>query len=210
MPDNVILSLWLPRGEEFTLAPLEQALRLPPASALRPGVLGLTVTPLDWAQPPVMEEKLPDGADLAEAMEVLAEYLHADYAFEAERAWDLWSPDGRGGWARAACPLRARLAGPEFEREAVSAGRGGLEGAGQEAARPEGDLTVDCGPESLFFSGGPARAAASRTKLQANLAALMLYTHELSARLRATRRRLWSETSADLNARFSAEGQWVQ
>lgn len=201
MADRVFLSLWLPPRAQPTLAPLEAALRALPESRLAPGVRGVRVTPLDWTQPALLEERFTPGLAIAEAIALLREYLHDDYAFEAESAWDVWVPASAptgSPWQRTPSSVRVTLFGPHFESAA--------------AARPreEGDLAVDLGPEALFLAPEQPANAETKRKLQENLAALVAFSNRLAAAVHPERRRLWSEAEEDFSARITARLQWVQ
>lgn len=208
MANHVFLSLWLEADNELSLAPLEQSLRLIPQSKQRSGIQQVTVTPLDWGQPPVRQEQFTPGAEIAQAVAVLAECAHDDYAFEAECHWDLWVPaePERPGvpvvpaWRQIASPVRVCLLGRQFDRLAEE----------PPEPREEGDLQVDFGPEELFLAPDQPLNAETRAKLQQNIAALVGVSNALAAVLRPRRRHMWSEGEDDLASRLTARLQWVQ
>lgn len=207
MADRVFLSLWLPASGEPSLAPLEAAWRALPASQARPGIHALRVTPLDWAQPALFEEQFEPGIEIGAAMTLLGEYLHDDYAFEAECAWDLWLPAASAApgvavvpaWRQVASRVQITLLGRVFERRAAT-----------EEVHAEGDLWVDLGTETLFLAPDQPANAETRGKLQENAAALVRYSNALAAAVHPTRRQLWSEAEEDLATRLTARLHWVQ
>src|SRR5690348_3462823 len=111
MSDAIHLSLWFPEHNETRIVPrLEEALRLFPASASKAGLLALRVLPIDWTESPVLDERFPAPLAIEEALplleEVVEEFVHDDYAFELELAWDLWHWDVKG-WSKS--PSRVML-----------------------------------------------------------------------------------------------------
>jgi hypothetical protein len=92
MADRVYLSIWLRDfNPENMLEHWRRVIEAFPVSEIAPGV-SLAIYPFDWSETPVFERSF--GAEtVAEELAALAsEFLHDDYAYEAEMRWDLWLP----------------------------------------------------------------------------------------------------------------------
>ena len=94
MADSLYLSLWFPsfREGEMMLRTLS-VLRQFPFSALREGITYLSVHPVSWAEPTVLERRFDPGISPEEAVELTREFAHDDFAFVFEAFWDLWVPN---------------------------------------------------------------------------------------------------------------------
>ena len=108
MADSLYLSIWFPsfrEGEMMTCT--LTALRQFPFSAVREGITYLSVHPVGWAEPTVLERRLAPGISPEEAGEVASEFAHDDFAFVFEAFWDLWVPNnGEQGDSWVQRPLR--------------------------------------------------------------------------------------------------------
>src|SRR5579885_1343042 len=56
----------------------------------------LSIHPFDWSETPVLERTFGEEATPADAAALASEFLHDDYAYEAEMTWDLWVPEESG------------------------------------------------------------------------------------------------------------------
>ena len=96
MADRVYLSIWL---QDFTpenmLEHWRRAMEAFPASEIAPGV-SLAIYPFDWSETPVLERSFGGETDAGELATLSYEFLHDDYAYEAEIRWDLWLPASGG------------------------------------------------------------------------------------------------------------------
>ena len=92
MADRVYLSIWL-QGftPENMLEHWRRALEAFPVSEIAPGA-SLTIYPFDWSETPVMERSFGAETGAEELAALASEFLHDDYAYEAEMRWDLWLP----------------------------------------------------------------------------------------------------------------------
>ena len=215
MPDSVYLSLWLRDfSEPSMLAAWAVALAEFPVSSLAPNIRKVSVYPFNWGEAPVMEQafddpgeaeppELPSSAvhamEVAQVAAIAAEFLHEDYAYEAELNWDVWcgwEGTALDQWERRPMPVTISCLGPAFERE-----------DGQES----GNLLINFGPESVLFPDENP-AADSEELLEGvagscyrdNIEQMLAYVHRIEARLPVTRRLLWSASGEDLAERIRA------
>jgi hypothetical protein len=106
MPDHVYLSLWLKRWDHHTvLEALRKILEVFPYSPARPGIQAITVQPIDWSEPPALEEQYAEGADAATALAALREFAHSDCAFQATAFWEV---------GKQTLPVTVIAYGPDF------------------------------------------------------------------------------------------------
>lgn len=160
---------------------LQQAVGVLPAEAQERGVFAMSVAPVNWNEPPLLEERFPQGLPLAEAAEAVAEFLADDCAGELELAWLLWRYAG-ASWDQAPHPVRFQIIGPEF---------------GEATAEQDGHLVVDFGLDEVFLAELAPWEEDTRKHLQANILQLLAFSHKLQAQLHPLRRRLWSDNEED-------------
>ena len=99
MADRVYLSLWLRDFRpENMLEHWRQAIEAFPGSEIAPGVT-MAIYPFDWSETPVFERSFGAETGAEELARLSSEFLHDDYAYEAEMRWDIWLPasDGEPG-----------------------------------------------------------------------------------------------------------------
>ena len=128
MADHVYLSVWLKSYDnQGVLDAFRKILEDFPYSSSLPGVRYISVHPLDWSEPPTLEQEFAGGADAAHVLGLVAEFQHPDCAFQAAAFWDL-----------AETPQRVELIayGHQFE--------------GRDEER--GHLEIDLGLETPFLS----------------------------------------------------------
>lgn len=160
---------------------LQQAIEVLPAEALERGVFAMTVAPVSWNEPPLLDERFSAGIPLPEAVAAMQEFNGDDCACELELAWLLWRYAG-GSWEQVPHPVRFLVNGRDF---------------GDAAAREEGDLIVDFGLDEVFLAELAPWDEETRKHLQANILQLLAFSHKLQAQLHPLRRRLWSDTEED-------------
>ena len=94
MADQLYLSYWL-RG--FTannmLRHFERMLRLFPFSPQQQGQSLLQVQPIDFGEPPLIEQALEPPVEIAAVLAMAREFQAADSAYKLETWWDLWHYD---------------------------------------------------------------------------------------------------------------------
>lgn len=184
MPDLLYLSLWLKKHDtESVLAALGKVLEAFPFSQFFPGVRTVSVRALDWSEPPALEEEFAEGAEIAYALDLAAEFHHSDCAYEIIAFWDLWEfrhNGGPAGWRQAPRAVRFFAYGPEF------ADRG----------HERGHLELDLGLDTPFLvEDAPAGFAPDyRGPIQANIRKLLELVRGLSRHLDVEKRLLWTES----------------
>ena len=110
MADSLYLSIWFPSfREEEMMSRTVAVLRQFPFSSLREGITYLSVHPVSWSEPTVLERRFNPGISPEEAAEVASEFAHDDFAFVFEAFWDFWVPndDEHGEMLGAAAGRRA-------------------------------------------------------------------------------------------------------
>lgn len=195
MSDAIHLSLWFPSHQETQiLSRLGEALRLFPASADRAGVLALRVLPIDWTESPVLDERFPGPLPFEEVLPLVEEFVHDDYAFEFEVAWDLWQWDN-SRWEKQPNRVILTAFGDQFA---------------DGVAKEQGHLLFDLGSDELFLAEHAPWSDETRHKVQLNVAQLLTLTHRMQAEMRPSARLLWSEDESDLAQKLIARLQHVQ
>lgn len=190
MADHFYLSAWLRSYDKGQMLDrFRVLLETFPFSKSRPRVCGFRVYPLSWSEHPVVEEDFTEeGADIDYILGRAAEFLHADYAYEASAFWDLWvfrKNGGPAGWKQVPLPVTLICYGPDFEE-------GNLE---------RGHLEVDFGLNTPFRADqatpdAEARLMARdyRERLQKNIKKLLAFIHQMEQRLPIEKKLLWTET----------------
>src|ERR1019366_10522639 len=85
MADSLNLSIWFPSFREGEMLPRALGvLRQFPSSNLREGITYLSVHPVSWAEPTVLERRFTPGISPEEAADVAGEFAHDDFAFVFE------------------------------------------------------------------------------------------------------------------------------
>src|SRR5215467_14566394 len=93
MADALYLSLWFPSFTAPEMMPrVLGVLRQFPFSAQRPGITAVSVYPFSWSETPVLAQSFAEHADPEHAVALAGEFLHDDYGYEFQAAWDLWIP----------------------------------------------------------------------------------------------------------------------
>ncbi|MBI3933900.1 MAG: hypothetical protein HY316_04355 [Acidobacteria bacterium] len=208
MADWVYLSLWVEGfSAETMLAAWAKALAEFPLSTLSPGIRELAVYPFEWGEPPVLEQSFQEGARVEEAVPLAAEFLHEDYAYEAELNWDVWVPREPGSldqWERVTQTISVACLGPQFEPEGTE---------------DHPHLLVSLGLDSIFLPEQTenedekelleeALEGVAGNCYRENISQLLGYLQQLEKILPLTRRLLWSASGEDLAERIrSAYGQ---
>src|SRR5215470_13203787 len=119
MSDSLYLSLWFPSFEEPEILPrVVSVLGQFPFSSHRPGVSYVSIHPVSWNEPTILEQRFQPGLSPEQAAGTAAEFVHDDFAYVFEAHWDLWAPQGRGdNWAQTPTLARFVAQGTEFEDE---------------------------------------------------------------------------------------------
>lgn len=196
MADSLYLSLWFPSfAPEEMLPRATMVMRQFPFSASEPGLTYVSVHPLTWSEPTVLERRLrppltPDGAS-----EIVQEFAHPDFAIEFEGYWDLWVP-GETGEKWVSQPRRVSFVvhGTQFDD-------GGYE--------DNGHMDIDFGLDSPFLHEEIDLSRADEDKVRANVAKLVEFTQKVEQNTSLTGRVLWSESEENLAQKLIARLQRV-
>ncbi len=197
MADPLYLSLWFPSFAEAEMVPrLLSVVRQFPASATEPGIGYVAVHPVSWSEPTVLERRFRPGVAPEEALAMVGELLHDDYAYSLEAAWDLWLP-GEGAEAWLVRPQRVRFIahGLQFD-----------DGIYQEA----GHVQVDYGLDTPFLYEDVRLTEAAEQRVRLNIQKLVEFTSRVEKNCGLSGRVLWSESEENLAQKLIARLQRVQ
>jgi hypothetical protein len=201
MADELYLNLWFPSFDENQIMPrLLSVLKQFPASTALPGVGYVSVRPIDWNEATVFEQRFDFRADPAEASDIISEYLHDDYAYEVEMAWDIWSPadEEEGGhgqqWQMRGQPVTF-----------VAHGKGFSEGTYQQ----DGHIQVDFGLDTPFLYEDLTYTEETERRVKANVQKLVDFTQRVEKNCGISGRVLWSESDENLAQKLIARLQRV-
>ncbi|MGA2371230.1 MAG: hypothetical protein ACLPPV_23165 [Candidatus Korobacteraceae bacterium] len=199
MADSLYLSIWFPsfREGEMMLRTLS-VLRQFPFSALREGITYLSVHPVSWAEPTVLERRFDPGISPEEAVELAREFAHNDFAFVFEAFWDLWVPndDELGeSWVQRPTAVRFIVHGVEFDEGIYT---------------DDGHIEVDFGLDSSFVYEGVQISPTVENHLRSNIAKLVAFSAAVEKNCSVSGRVLWSESEANLAQKLIAKLQQTQ
>ena len=176
-------------------------LRQFPFSAQRPGITYASVQPVSWNEASVLERRFDSGIEVEEALTIIADLIHDDYAYVFDAYWDLWMPaESAPSHAKREWNLRPSLVkfivqGEEF---------------GEGAQEQTGHIQVDFGLDSPFLQENVELTEETQTKVRENVAKLVEFTMKAEKNTRASGRLLWSESEENLAQKLIARLQKVQ
>ena len=196
MADLLYLSLWLrDYNESNMLQHWRRVVEAFPFSSISPGIQSLTIYPFHWGEMPVFEESFGEGIEAGEIVNLAAEFLPVDYAYEVEMNWDLWFPvssASSGGWNRTPAAVSVACLGPAFDHEA-SDDRADIQvnfGLDTPFLPAEEDTLPELGPD--FDPDLPD------LRTRENLQQLVEFVHRLDQILPIAKRLLWCESGENL------------
>ncbi len=211
MADPLYLSLWFPDFSGPAMLPHALAvLSQFPFSSQRPGITYLAVQPVSWNEPTILERRFSPGIAPEEAMTLVADLIHDDYAYVFDAYWDLWMPDEAGHeWLRAPNLVKFIMQGEEFD-----------DGVQEQTGHVEVDFGLDAPfiQENIELTDeaqvkvreNVARLVEAQVKVRENVARLVEFTIKAEKNTRATGRLLWSESEENLAQKLIARLQKVQ
>ena len=171
-----------------------------PASKTLPGAGYISVRPIDWNEATVFEQRFDFRADPAEAVETLGGYLHDDYAYEVEMAWDIWSPaedeedPSAQSWELQVKPVIFIAHGKTF-----AAG----------THQQDGHIQVDFGLDTPFLFEDLAYTPETERRVKSNVQSLIEFTQRVEKNCGISGRVLWSESEENLAQKLIAKLQRV-
>lgn len=199
MADPLYLSVWFPSFREEEMVPRTvSVLRQFLFSSIREGVTYLSVHPVAWSEPTVLERRFDPGVSPEEAGDVAQEFAHDDYALVFEAFWDLWVPneDEHGdAWVERPSAVKFLVHGVQFE-EGVYA--------------EDGHIQVDFGLDAPFLFEGMRLTADIESRIRTNVAKLVAFSSAVERYCGVSGRVLWSESESNLAQRLIAKLQQTQ
>src|SRR5271169_4238031 len=199
MAGSLYLSIWFPSfRENEMMSRAVGVLRQFPYSALREGVTYLSVHPVAWTEPTVLERRFTPGISPEEAADLGNEFANDDFAFVFEAFWDLWVPsdDEHGDtWVQRPVAVRFLAHGVQFDDGIYS---------------EDGHIEVDFGLDTLFVYEGLRISPAIETHLRANIAKLVAFSSAVEKNCAISGRVLWSESEENLAQKLIAKLQQTQ
>jgi hypothetical protein len=197
--DSLYLSIWFPTFRDNEMVPRAvSVLRQFLFSTLREGVTYLSVHPVAWSEPTVLERRFDPGVSPEEAGEIAQEFAHDDFALVFEAFWDLWVPneDEHGeSWVQRPTAVRFLVHGVEFD-----------EGTYTE----DGHIQVDFGLDTPFLFEGLRLTSEDETRIRNNVAKLVAFSSAVERHCGISGRVLWSESEDNLAQRLIARLQQTQ
>ncbi len=196
MADPLYLSLWFPQFEIEDLMPRALAvMRQFPFSAPQPGITYLSLHPVSWNEPTILEERFRPGIPPEEAVQIASDLLHEDYAYLFEAWWDLWTlNEGTRQWTLRPTSVTFLIHGTEFD-EGTSA--------------QQGHVQIDFGLDTPFLHEEIALDEETESRVRANVQKLVEFTGKAEKASGASARLLWSESEENLAQKLIARLQKV-
>ena len=199
MADSLNLSLWFPSFHENEMLPRAVSLmRQFLFSEIREGITYLSVHPVAWSEPTVLERRFNPGISPEEAAEIASEFAHDDFAFVFEAFWDLWVPneDSEGdAWVQRPIAVRFVVHGVQFDEGIYT---------------DDGHVEVDFGLDTPFLFEGLQMSATNEEHVRQNVAKLVAFTLALQNNCKISGRVLWSESESNLAQKLIAQLQQTQ
>jgi hypothetical protein len=199
MADSLYLSIWFPSFREGEMMSRTlSVLRQFPFSSVREGITYLSVHPVAWTEPTVLERRFDPGVSPEEAIDVAMEFAHDDFAFVFEAFWDLWVPndDEHGeSWVQRPVAARFLVHGVQFD-----------EGTYTDDGHIEGDFGLD----SSFVYEERAISPVIDKYLRSNIAKLVAFSAAVEKNCGISGRVLWSESEENLAQKLIAKLQQTQ
>lgn len=185
MADPLYLSLWFPSFAAVEMMPRAlSVMRQFPFSAQRPGISYLSVTPVTWGEPTVMERRFRPGLDPEQAVTITNEFLHPDYAYTFEASWDLFAESEESSEIQLSPqPVEIIVHGTEFDSGSYKQG---------------GHIQVDFGLDTPFLYEDMDLTQANENRIKANIQKLVAFTHAVEKNCGISGRVLWSESDENL------------
>ena len=197
MPDPLYFSIWFPSFEQQDMLPQAVAVMSQfPFSTHRPGITYLSVDPISWSEPTILERRFTPAVSPEEAAGIAQDLLHDDYAFVFEAHWDLWLLDpNQRQWSLQSSPVRFLVQGLEFE---------------DHTAEETGHIQLDFGLDAPFLQEGRSLTMEGEDRIRMNVQKLVEFTVKVEKNTGATGRLLWSESEENLAQKLIARLQKIQ
>jgi len=199
MADSLNFSLWFPGFHEAEMLPRTvSVMRQFLFSEIREGITYLSVHPVAWSEPTVLERRFDPGISPEEAAEIAGEFAHDDFGFVFEAFWDLWVPNDEATgnpWVQRPVAVRFVVHGVQFD-EGIYA--------------DDGHIEVDFGLDTPFLFEGLELSAINEEHVRFNVAKLIAFTLAVQNNCGLSGRVLWSESENNLAQKLIAQLQQTQ
>jgi hypothetical protein len=199
MADSLNLSVWFPSFHEAEMLPRAlSVIRQFLFSEVREGITYLSVHPVAWSEPTVLERRFDPGISPEEAAEIADEFANDDFGFVFEAFWDLWVPNDEAtgeAWVQRPVAVRFVVHGVQFD-EGIYA--------------DDGHVEVDFGLDTPFLFEGLELSAINEEHVRFNVAKLIAFTLAVQNNSGVSGRVLWSESENNLAQKLIAQLQQVQ
>ena len=197
LADPLHLSLWFPSfTEQDMMLHVLAVLRQFPFSAAQPGVSYVSVQPVSWNEPTILERRFTPAVAPEIAIGVASDLLHEDYAYVFDADWDLWTPDSVGRqWALAPSHVRFIAQGEEFD---------------ERTSETTGHIEVDFGLDSAFLQEQVELDTDTEERVRTNVHKLIDFTNKVEKNAQANGRLLRSDSEDNLAQKLIARLQKVQ
>ncbi len=196
MADSLNLSLWFPTFHEREMLPrAASVMRQFLFSEVLEGITYLSVHPVAWSEPTVLERRFNPGISPEEAAEIAGEFAHDDFGFVFEAFWDLWVPnDDESGdaWVQRPVAVRFIVHGVQFDEGIYT---------------DDGHVEVDFGLDAPFLFEGLELSALNEEHVRFNVAKLVAFTLAVQNHCGLSGRVLWSESESNLAQKLIAQLQ---
>jgi hypothetical protein len=171
-------------------------LRQFPFSSQRPGISYLSVQPVSWNEPTILERRFIPGVAPEIAITVASDLLHEDYAYIFEADWDLWTLESSNmQWALSPNHVRFIAQGAEFD---------------ERASETTGHIEVDFGLDTVFLQEQAKLDTSAEERVRSNVHKLVEFTNKVEKNAHANGRLLWSDSEDNLAQKLIARLQKVQ
>jgi hypothetical protein len=199
MADPLNLSLWFPTfHEEEMVRRATSVMRQFLFSAVREGITYLSVHPVAWSEPTVLERRFNPGIGPEEAAEIASEFAHDDFALVFEAFWDLWVPNDEetgDAWVQRPVAVRFIAHGVQFDEGIYT---------------DDGHIEVDFGLDTPFLFEGLELSVINEEHVRVNVAKLVAFTLAVQNNCGLSGRVLWSESESNLAQKLIAQLQQTQ
>jgi hypothetical protein len=199
MADSLNFSLWFPSFDEEEMLPRTvSVMRQFLFSEVREGITYLSVHPVAWSEPTVLERRFDPGISPEEAADIAGEFVHDDFGFVFEAFWDLWVPnsDSEGDpWVQRPVAVRFVVHGVQFDEGIYT---------------DDGHIEVDFGLDTPFLFEGLRLSSEDEEHVRFNVAKLVAFTIAVQNHCKLSGRVLWSESENNLAQKLIAQLQQVQ
>jgi len=197
MADPLYLSIWFPTFSPVEMMPrAASVLKLFPFSNSRPGIEYVSVQPVSWSEPTVLERRFRPGLDSEQAIALAGDLLNDDYAYVFEVMWDLWQrSEETDNWSIQPTVARVIANGLKFD-----------DGSYQQ----NGHIKFDFGVDTPFLYEDIELDELDEARVRSNVQKLVSLTVALEKNCGLSGRVLWSESDENLAQKLIARLQKVQ